>query len=342
MPSVSNLAGKDRFVTLDALRGIAALCVVFHHAEQFYGHPGLFAHAYLAVDFFFMLSGFVINGVYLARFGHELSPARFMILRVKRLWPTLAIGVGLGATLAVFQHHQPMGVLVDTVAGLSFIPILSGTLGLFLLDGVEWSLFFELIANYVHCIGLWRFSNPTLAALIAISFVILLVLSFGDGGIGFGDRGTTFATGFARVALPYATGIGLQRLWSSARFRLRVPALLPLLALPISFGAATLAGSTINWLVEPLIVALLFPLIIWLGAGATLSPRLISLGSVGGALSYPLYAIHLPLIGFGDALARMTTPLMGLILRLAALSTCLIGAWILARFIDKAAIFKRV
>jgi len=345
MPTMPDAApinlSKQRFVALDALRGIAALCVMLHHAEQFYGHPGVFAHAYLAVDFFFMLSGFVISDVYAPRFAADLKLTRFMVARIKRLWPTLAIGVTLGALLALAHGHQPIIILIDLVAGLSFMPILRGGAGLFILDGVEWSLFFELVANLVHRLGLWRFSNRLLLFLSVASLCGLFTISAYNFGIGVGDRGVSFIAGFIRVAFPYLIGMLLQRMWQRGSRRLVVPVFIPIVALPASFVLASIIGPSFAWIGEPMIVALLFPVIIWLGACAKMPPRYTQLSLLGGALSYPIYTIHLPLIGAGDFVARLVSPPFGIMARFVALAACIGGAWLIARYVENAAVTRR-
>lgn len=332
---------KQRFVVLDALRGVAALCVMMHHAEQFYGHPGVFAHAYLAVDFFFMLSGLVISDVYATRFASGMNLSRFLVVRVKRLWPTLVIGVVLGGLLALAQGHQPITVLIDLVAGLSFAPILRGDAGLFMLDGVEWSLFFELVANLVHRLGLWRLSIVPLFVLSAVSLCGLLFIAAQNHGIAVGDRGVSFVAGFARVAFPYVIGMLLQRMWQSGSRRLILPELIPIAALPACFVLAAVIEPSLAWIVEPLIVAFVFPLIIWLGACAKMQPRYKQLGLLGGALSYPIYTIHLPMIGAGDLVARLVSPQLGILARLFALGACVGGAWLIARYVEKTAVTRR-
>ncbi len=77
------------FVALDSLRGIAALMVAFHHfrTDSLLDGLTIVRQAWLFVDFFFLLSGFVIAATYrdrLAR-GHGVLP--FMLLRIGRLYP---------------------------------------------------------------------------------------------------------------------------------------------------------------------------------------------------------------------------------------------------------------
>lgn len=85
---------KRRFVTLDAMRGIAALVVVGRHfTDASGGHAAQFS--YLAVDVFFLLSGFVLSLSYRRRFDAGMSAAEFMKLRVIRLYPLYFVGISL-------------------------------------------------------------------------------------------------------------------------------------------------------------------------------------------------------------------------------------------------------
>ena len=75
---------RRSFVTLDGLRGIAALAVVTRHAPYF-RNP--FFESYLAVDFFFVLSGFVLAHAYGQRLRGNLSILDFVKIRIVRLYP---------------------------------------------------------------------------------------------------------------------------------------------------------------------------------------------------------------------------------------------------------------
>jgi peptidoglycan/LPS O-acetylase OafA/YrhL len=68
---------KHLFSALDAMRGIAAVSVVFYHAGIHSGLP-LLPHAYLAVDLFFVLSGFVIAHAYEEKLHHGMTVGKFM------------------------------------------------------------------------------------------------------------------------------------------------------------------------------------------------------------------------------------------------------------------------
>ena len=82
---------RSRFSALDGLRGIAALAVVFYHVKfpnHFTTYPGLFfRNGYMAVDLFFILSGFVIYANYSGKIYNTASALRFIVLRFFRIYP---------------------------------------------------------------------------------------------------------------------------------------------------------------------------------------------------------------------------------------------------------------
>jgi len=80
-------AGR-RYEALDGLRGVAAVAVMLYHIGGWTGRPWLAAHGYLAVDFFFCLSGFVLAHAYGRR---EIGWLGYMRARLIRLWPLIAI-----------------------------------------------------------------------------------------------------------------------------------------------------------------------------------------------------------------------------------------------------------
>jgi len=110
---------RMRFQALDGWRGIAALLVVVYHIP-FFGHfypIPLVRNAYLFVDLFFVLSGFIISRVYADRLGDVRSVVAFLIRRFGRVWPLhaaiLAIFVGIealkfaGLCNGLALHHAP-------------------------------------------------------------------------------------------------------------------------------------------------------------------------------------------------------------------------------------------
>ncbi len=150
-----------RFVTLDALRGAGAVTVMAGHAGPLLGGytPPLY---YLAVDMFFVLSGFVISHAYDDKMAAGMRPLEFLRARVKRLYPIYLVGLLLGLVSVLFSNPHALSL---TQAALTFFcglfalpsPPMEPLGALFPLNGPYWSLFFEFwIVRPIyrsHCSG---------------------------------------------------------------------------------------------------------------------------------------------------------------------------------------------
>ncbi|MGA8939854.1 MAG: acyltransferase [Acidobacteriaceae bacterium] len=176
----SQLEKPHKFENLDALRGVAAILIVVFHIRPLFGNSPLFGRAYLAVDLFFMLSGFVLSFAYQQKLDNGLPTTTFLKLRLIRLYPLYLIGLFLGfiytATQVHYQHSSPgmLGSFLMLVPALFFLPIPAPTSlpnVAFPYDLPAWSLFSELIANLLHALLLRKRSTRTL--LIALVFLEL-------------------------------------------------------------------------------------------------------------------------------------------------------------------------
>lgn len=279
----------NRLHHLDALRGLAAICVVGYHLFTYNGGSDSFSAGYLAVDFFFALSGFVMAACYDRRFAEGLSVRAFLRLRLRRLWFAAAIGTVLGFFALVIGIEPQPSQLLLLASGLLFIPNLAAP-QLFVLNVVVWSLFFELIANLVHARAIWRLTTRTLATIAMVSLVLLLVAVVDAGSLDIGHRPENFMGGFPRVIFSYTLGILLFR----SRWRPQPSPLLVWSVLPCALIAASLFDAGVAR--DLLFVACINPVVILIAARAIDRGRARMIADGLGALSYPLYAVHVPVI----------------------------------------------
>jgi peptidoglycan/LPS O-acetylase OafA/YrhL len=319
----------DRYDTLDGLRGCAAILVMMHHMSPRLADVDLLPSGYLCVDFFFMLSGFIIDRRYDGKFRAGLSFGSFMVDRLRKLYPIMACGILLGAMSAVGQGWAILPAIVYMVAQLAFIPLSSGMMSPFPLNGVQWSLFFELLANAAHALILWRQRAGFLIGVCAASILLLSIGAYQFGSLAIGDRGIHFGWGIARVISSYVLGMLMSRLILLRRD----PAALPvdgrwvMAALIICVGGAGLLSSAVGELASDLLVVFgLFPFILWAGVVAQLPSRIARMAGWMGAISYPLYALHLPITEFVGAQPWSAAARIAL-----ACSLTLGGAWLLSR-----------
>lgn len=288
----------DRYHLLDGLRGVAAVLVVFYHLGQRTETPWLVPGGYLAVDFFFPLSGVVIANAYEARLRAGWPFARFLLARVVRLYPLYLLGLALGLAAAADGLLQATAGReawpVAAMANLLMLPS-PGSDFLFPYNLPAWSLFFELLVNagyarWCACRSAGMLTLPVTAAAVA-----LLILAAFSHGLDRGAGWSTLGGGLARATFSFGLGVLLWRSgFTQSRATMSRLWWVPCLVLPLlliievvpPWRNALDAGAML----------IVFPLLIVVAAGATPPRWLLKPCAWLGDVSYPLYAIHLPLL----------------------------------------------
>ena len=227
---------KPHYDILDGLRGVAALIVIVYHVfELLPGTP--VPHGYLAVDFFFILSGFVIGYAYDSRWG-KMTTGGFFKRRLIRLHPMVVMGAVIGAVTFLIQgsvkwdgSHVGTGlVMLAMLCAMFMIPAAPGSSyevrgngEMFPLNGPSWSLFFEYIGNILYAILLRRLPKWALAVLCAVSGVLLACISARDGflGVGWSMLDNGFWEGLVRMLFPYTVGMLMARVFRPAKVKAR-------------------------------------------------------------------------------------------------------------------------
>jgi len=290
---------RKHFEVLDGLRGMAALAVVvFHFAEIIApdSSHNFIGHGFLAVDFFFCLSGFVIAYAYDDRIA-SLGPREFFQSRLIRLHPLVVFGTVLGllgffiqSQIGPPQSIDGLRIAEIFLCSLLMIPfpvMASRFFNNFSLNAPAWSLFWEYIANLFYALVLRRISRRYLAVLIGLSAAAIVWVISKEGSLLGGWSGGTFWDGLVRVSYSFLAGMLIYRLKWIVTNRLGFSPLAVglLLAFLVPFGKW-------NILSESLIVLLYFPLLIALGAGTAPAPWVRKFCGFSGKISYPLYMTH--------------------------------------------------
>ena len=308
---------KPHYNILDGLRGVAAITVVCFHIFEAYATSHLdqiINHGYLAVDFFFILSGFVVGYAYEDRWG-TMKTKDFIKRRIIRLHPMVVMGAVIGAIMFYFQGCSVWDVSKVTVMALFFatfinallIPATPGTeirgLGeMFPLNGPSWSLFFEYIGNILYALFIRKFSTKALSALVFIIGCSLaafaIVGPLGDICVGFSLTGTEFTGGFLRLLFSFSAGLLLFRVFKPAKvkgaFWICSLSVVALLAIPRIGGAEHLWA---NGVYDTVCCVVFFPLLVYLGASGKSSDKYTTrICKFLGDISYPLYMVHYPFI----------------------------------------------
>lgn len=309
---------KASLDTLDWLRGIAAVCVMGFHYFQHGPLQFLLPRASLAVDFFFMLSGFVLAYRYGSDIPRSFGAVKFIGARVLRLYPLYIVGALLGgAVLAIgieFGRTPGFSLKEGGISGLLavlFQPYLGhfaleiGTGHIdapaFPLNIPAWSLFFELVANVIMAIMLLSYRRLLAIIVPALVLLCLADYSYGDTNIGWGYAG--FFGGFPRVMFGFFVGVLLERVHRDGRITL--PRFDPHLIAGLL--ALDLCLPNVAHLRVPLYlvsITILFPALILAGAQASPHPGKGSILSLLGRISYALYMVHYPILMIADLVVR--------------------------------------
>lgn len=293
------LQTRKHFEVLDGLRGIAALAVVsFHFMEMAYSDysKNFIGHGFLAVDFFFCLSGFVIAYAYDGRI-QVMGVWEFFKSRMIRLHPLVVLGSVMGLLAFLFDPFagQPglysagrlVLIFLASVFLIPFPVMTERAFNLFSFNAPAWSLFWEYVANIFYALILCRISNRVLFALTVFSGIVLCFVCYRSGNLMGGWGRDSFWDGSARVSYSFLAGMLIYRLNGILENKLGFIGLALLLAL-----AFLMPFSKWNGLTEPIVVLFYFPLLIALGAGTGLTPGLRKVCVFSGKISYPLYMTH--------------------------------------------------
>lgn len=330
------LASKPRYAILDGLRGVAALVVILFHGFEtyipFFGTQHI-NHGYLAVDFFFVLSGFVIGYAYDDRWD-RMSTWSFFKRRLIRLHPMVVAGTLFGACLFFFGESdyfsliggtEPWKFFLCIVLGLLMIP--AGT-GLDIrgwgetnsLNGPNWSLTFEYIGNILYAFVLRRLPTVVLGMLCVASAFLTMNLALGWDVFGFfaqpkfdviGGWSITpdqMYVGFSRLLYPFLCGLLISRLLpkfitkenpSGSPLGIRGGFWWASLLLVVLFAVPQIGGKSCvaDGLYQVFAIVVMFPVIVLIGAGSkTTDKRSAKWCETLGNISYPLYITHFPLM----------------------------------------------
>lgn len=310
------MRSKPHYPILDGLRGVAAITVVAYHLFEANATSTLdqiINHGYLAVDFFFLLSGFVISYAYDNRWN-RMTMAGFFKRRLVRLQPMVIIGMIIGAALFYFGdstkwpmiHTIPVWqVLLVMLVGFTLIPLppsmdIRGWEEMHPLNGPGWSLFYEYIANILYAIGLRKASKSVLTILVAVtgSYLAFYAVKNGDMTGGWSLTFEQLHIGFTRMLFPFFAGMLMAR-YAKIR-RIKNGFLRSSLILLVVLSVPRLGGDTQRWMngiYEAVVIIVLFPAIVYIGAGSEIAGNRAKIFcSFLGDISYPIYITHFPLI----------------------------------------------
>jgi peptidoglycan/LPS O-acetylase OafA/YrhL len=339
----STVINKPHFEILDGLRGVAAIAVVIFHFMEIAVpdyEKNFIAHAYLAVDFFFCLSGFVIAYAYDDKLA-AIGIGSFLKRRLIRLHPLVIIGSVIGLLGFLFDPFSNLHQTYADKIWLLFIcsclmiplPVVKERyLNLFHLNPPTWSLFWEYIANIFYALILVRLPKKMLWVLTAVAAVALVYESWKSTQLSVGWGGDNISGGGIRVGFSFLAGMLVYRSRWIIRSKLGFVSI-SLLLLPAFLFPYR---NTYNWLADPLVVIFYFPFVIMLGAGA-LTHKSHAIYRFSGKISYPLYMVHYPFMWLFFSYVEKYKPTINTLtwIMVAGTVLLLLLAWLVMKYIDE-------
>jgi peptidoglycan/LPS O-acetylase OafA/YrhL len=309
---------KPHYHILDGLRGVTALTVVCYHLFEAYATSHIdqkINHGYLAVDFFFILSGFVVGYAYDERWGKKMNTWSFIKRRFIRLHPMVVMGALIGAAMFYTQGCSVWDVslisvgslVVATVLNALLIPVsttaeIRGVGEMYPLNGPSWSLFFEYIGNILYAFFLRKLPTKILSVwvfLMACGLTAFAVFGpLGDLCVGFAMTDNDLIGGFLRLLFSFSAGLLLSRVFRPVKVRgafwIGSLSVIVLAAIPRIGGSEHL---WMNGIYDSVCAIVIFPFLVFLGASGKTTDRFTTrVCRFLGDISYPLYMVHYPFI----------------------------------------------
>ena len=311
---------KPHYELLDGLRGVAALLVIWYHVFEGFATSPIdqrFNHGYLAVDFFFILSGFVIGYAYDDRWKTSMTIKDFIKRRLIRLHPMVVMGAVLGAITFYIQGCEKWDgtqvsismLMLAMLLNLFLIPAIPGSGHevrgngeMYPLNGPSWSLFFEYIGNLLYALFIRRMSTKALTVLVIFagiglaSFAISNLSGFGHLGVGWSLLDYNLLGGFLRLLFSFSMGLLMSRVFKPVHIRgafwICSLTIAVLLSVPHIGGTEAL---WMNGIYDSVCSIIIFPILVYLGAsGKTTDKGTSRICKFLGDISYPLYIVHYP------------------------------------------------
>jgi peptidoglycan/LPS O-acetylase OafA/YrhL len=308
---------KPHYNLLDGLRGVAAITVVcFHLFEAFAtSHVDqIINHGYLAVDFFFILSGFVIAYAYDDRWK-TMTLKDFIKRRLIRMHPMVVMGAAIGAIMFYFQGCSVWEVSKVSITMLSIATLMNAFLipatpgfeirgvgEMYPLNGPSWSLFFEYIGNILYAFFLHKLPTKALSVIVILAACGLATFAmfgpYGDICVGFSVTEDNFIGGSLRLLFSFSAGLLIARLFKpipvKGAFWVGSLSIVILSAVPRIGGSENI---WLNGLYETICFAIVFPILVYLGASGKTTDKITTrICKFLGDISYPLYMVHYPFI----------------------------------------------
>jgi peptidoglycan/LPS O-acetylase OafA/YrhL len=351
----TTVTGKAHYEVLDGLRGSAAILVVLFHIMGMtvsWADTGqLLHHAALAVDFFFVLSGFVVAYAYDDRW-QTMTTRQFILIRLVRLHPLVLLGAVLGLIsflIDPFATNQN-AIPISTVLGyfalacllLPYPALPNRWTDTHSLNSPAWSLLQEYIGNLAYALVLRRLGTIALGILVLLAGALLAWCAWDKNSLDLGSYWETMWQGTARMAFSFMMGLWLYRVrdrfpkirlgWIAATI-----VLIAVFAMPLMPKDLPVFGQHANGIYEVSMVIVIFPLLILCGAHSQIGKLEMAVCKFAGRISYPVYILHYPFLLIYMNFVTFTKPDLQTahIAGAASFVIVMVFAWLAVKFFDE-------
>ncbi len=304
IPQTCRMIPKHKFVTLDAIRGVAAIFVVFRHLGDFAGGVQ-FPHSYLAVDLFFVMSGFVLSAAYDKDLvSRKLSTTNFLKIRAIRLYPLyfLALVISIiGTTFSLVQHPGSLNwldLLIEVLLGLLLIPSPVPGTSLYPLNGPAWSIFFEVIANGLYAKYRSYLTNKIVLTVLGVSGAVLAAVVYLKNSLDYGFIWSNAFGGLTRVLYSFAAGLLVYRIRINLQFKTQFNNLYTLLVLSVVVMLLGIPFTLYSGFYDLIVVLVVFPILVLAASFVEPAPnaKLEKIFAAMGLTSYAMYILQSPFL----------------------------------------------
>jgi peptidoglycan/LPS O-acetylase OafA/YrhL len=310
MKQSGNAEVRKTFGTLDGLRGVAAISVVILHVPFLFG-PIRAPNAGLAVDLFFMMSGFIISHAYDKKFSSGMTSLEFVILRIIRLYPLYFLGLAFGVLVAIANSLFGRSDVWDI--GEISLRFLAGALAIpspppegatinsaFSLNPPAWSLFFEMIVNVFYAVMFFVLGIRAIVIITVLSAVVLVATFVTYGHINFGSDWENIYLGLFRTFYAFMFGCLLYRI----RDKIIIRSIHPLIIMAFSVLMFASDFGEYSSFYNVVCTIFIIPVIVLFAINSEPSARLSPTFAYLGAISYAVYSLHYPIGLAAQAVAR--------------------------------------
>jgi peptidoglycan/LPS O-acetylase OafA/YrhL len=315
---MSPIPPRKVFSALDGLRGVAAIAILLRHLPDAI-FTKLLPGSYLAVDLFFVLSGFVLAHSYLSKLKTSISAAQFMVARIIRLYPLYCLSTFL--SLAFFLSSTQMfkqnrigfgidwvGLTVSVASALLFLPTpekWSGDSRAFPFDFPAWSLFFELVINLSLATAAKRITTRGMYCILVPGIALLGFTSVYWHGLDAGWQLVSFWGGAGRVIYSFYAGVAAYLCWTRGAFsavKISVPTAMVLMLLIFA-----LEPDHLRSLYDFSAVSLFFPWLVLAASRSEVSSTQQVICKYLGSVSYAIYVMQASIIVWVSQIVFITT-----------------------------------